>query len=254
MSTRITALAALGLTAALTVPTVAASAARADSGALPAPTQTPTPAPTEAPVSGTAGVTVGAVAISRPGEPLPATLDHLGYLFAATPVKGEPAPARTTVIAPEITLAAKHAKHPAVTVSCPDDLRVAAGYQSSTPTAGRGSWSLTAGSQGSLVREARFVHHRRRDPVPAALLVVCRRPDRNGSFALHPRRTRAGETAAHVRAGRHYLHQAPGRAFRGTVWGGQPVSIVRTSASRKWVYVIADVAGIRGWISASAVR
>lgn len=252
MSTRITALAALGLTAALAVPAVAASVAPADSGALPAPTQAQPPA--EAPVSGTAGVTVGAVAISRPGEPLPVTLDHLRYLFAATPVKGDPAPARTAVIAPEITLAAKHAKRPAVTVSCPDDLRVAAGYQTSTPTEGRGSWSLAAGSQGSLVREARFVHHGPRDPAPASLLVVCHRPDRNGSFALHPRKTRAGETAAHVRAGRHYLYQSPGRSFRGTVWGGQPVSIVRTSASRRWAYVITDVAGIRGWISAAAVR
>jgi len=251
MSTRITALAALGLTAALAVTTVAASAAWADSGALPAPMLTPTP--TEAPASGSAGVTVGAT-VAAPGDPLPVALPQLGPIFATTPAKGDPVPARTAVITATATIAAKHANRPAVTVACPGGLRVVGGYQTSTAPKHRGSWSLDGDSRGSLSSAARFEHFGRPATSPASLLLVCRRPDRTGSFLLHPRRARAGETAAHVRRGSHDLYQAPGRTYRGVVTAGQPVSIVRRSASGRWAYVITDAAGTRGWISAAAVR
>lgn len=236
MSTRITTLAALGLTAALAVPTAFAAQA-----------------PTDVPVNGTAGVAATA-AIARPGDPLPVTLDRLGPIFASTTEKGDPVPTKTAVITTTATIARKHAKHPALTVACPGKLRVVAGYQTSTPPKHRGSWRLDGDSQGSLAREARFAHFGRRAATPATLLLVCRQPDRDGSFLLHPRKTQAGETAAHVRRGRHDLYESPGRTYRGVVSGGQPVSIVRRSASGAWAYVITDAAGIRGWISAAAVR
>ena len=49
-----------------------------------------------------------------------------------------------------------------------------------------------------------------------------------------------------------YLYREPGKVFLGTVFKGQPLSILRRSESGQWARVITDTRN-KGWMKVSAL-
>lgn len=88
-------------------------------------------------------------------------------------------------------------------------------------------------------------------PLRTRIGLACRRPAANGSLLAQPRGTKPGETAARI-CKTAYFFTRPGREFRGSVIQGDPVSVVRTSASGKYVRIVTD-AGTPGWIAADVL-
>ena len=82
--------------------------------------------------------------------------------------------------------------------------------------------------------------------------LLCRKPDANGSIAVNPRLPQAGEHAGRVCDSSADVYRAPGRAFIGTVYKGQPLSIVRRDRSGEWALVISDMR-TKGWMKVSAL-
>jgi hypothetical protein len=78
------------------------------------------------------------------------------------------------------------------------------------------------------------------------------RPDASGSNADNPRRTQAGEQAGRVCDSTAYLYRTPGKTFVGTVFKGQPLSILRRDDSGQWARVVSDTRN-KGWIKVSAL-
>jgi hypothetical protein len=102
-----------------------------------------------------------------------------------------------------------------------------------------------------LTRYARSLLRRSRDH-DVTVGVLCRRPDANGSIADNPRTTKPGDRAGRVCGASAYLYRAPGRTFVGTVFKGQPVSLLRRDDSGAWARVVSD-AHDKGWIKVSAL-
>jgi hypothetical protein len=70
------------------------------------------------------------------------------------------------------------------------------------------------------------------------------------------RRCRSPATARTPARSRHdssaYLYREPGKTFVGTVFKGQPVSIIRRSASGEWARAVSDTRN-EGWMKVSAL-
>ncbi len=82
--------------------------------------------------------------------------------------------------------------------------------------------------------------------------MLCRRADASGSITDNPRLTRAGEQKGRVCDSSAYLYREPGKLFLGTVFQGQPISILRRSPSGQSALVISDARN-KGWMKVGAL-
>ncbi|MCA1698149.1 MAG: sigma-70 family RNA polymerase sigma factor [Actinobacteria bacterium] len=82
--------------------------------------------------------------------------------------------------------------------------------------------------------------------------ILCVKPAPNGSLLAHPRLPKRGERAGRVCTRFEYIRPKPEAILSGRAERGQPLSIVRTSPSRHWTFVVLDT-GRRGWIKTSAL-
>jgi len=139
-----------------------------------------------------------------------------------------------------------------VTLACPAGMKVA-GFQSPEQR-----FPMTYGFQpdtviGSSTR-ARIVFGRAVLPRDYDVTVgaFCAKPDADGSLVADPRHTQPGEQAGRVCDSTAYIHRAPGKAFVGTVYEGEPLSILRRDDSGAWARIVSDL-GAKGWIKVSAL-
>ncbi|WP_026909525.1 sigma-70 family RNA polymerase sigma factor [Patulibacter minatonensis] len=206
-------------------------------------------------------VATGGVVVERehhrgPGDPSPVTLPA-GFVSDREVRRGGSLPPGAWAVTARVRLPAGRpppGQPRAVVLHCPRGTRAAGFINPPNPR----SFTLMVREDprrdlgGPDVR-LRFENTPLRRPQTARVGVLCRRPDHQGSLELHPRRTRHGETAMITTAGRHYLHSTPGGVFSGTLMSNQPVSMIRTSKSRLWAYVVSD-ADHRGWVRRSNLR
>ncbi len=81
---------------------------------------------------------------------------------------------------------------------------------------------------------------------------LCRRPGARGSISDNPRETKPGEQAGRICDAAAYVYRSPGRVFVGTVFKGEPLSLLRRSDSGAWARVVSDI-GTKGWVKVSAL-
>ena len=185
------------------------------------------------------------------GDPTPFALRAVGP-FVASPGKGQRLNARTSVVLATVQLGAGAQTGPprTVTLTCPTGMRVVgpARPDRTLPIAITYAPDLSAMPRRVVVR---FGDETLREPLRTRVGVVCRRPDASGSYAANPRRTRPGERAARA-CDTTYAYLKPGAVVNGTLRGGQPISVLRKTASGGWSRIVADV-GTTGWIKSSEV-
>lgn len=199
------------------------------------------------------GVVVLEQRIVRPGEPSPVTLDHEGDLRGGAIVRGRTLPGGVSIVEARVEIPTGKTGPRRIKLQCP------AGTVAGNLRAQRRQPPFRIGVDETKGDDPRTVYvgffgPPLDRPYATTVRLPCRTPDSSGSLEANPRRTQPGETPARVCPGhRHYVYISPGKAFRGTLRAGAPVSIVRWSASRQWAYVIADARYIRGWARRSAL-
>jgi RNA polymerase sigma factor (sigma-70 family) len=204
-------------------------------------------------VAAAGGLVVLEQRVVGPGEPSPVTLDHEGDLRGGAIVRGRTLSGGVSIVEARVEIPAGKTGPRRLKLQCP------AGTVAGNLRPQRKQPPFRIGVDETKVDDPRTVYvgffgPPLDRPYATTVRLPCRTPDRTGSLEADPRRTRPGETPARVCPGhRHYVYIKPGKAFRGTLRAGAPVSIVRWSASRQWAYVIADARYIRGWARRSAL-
>lgn len=198
-----------------------------------------------------AGITLLDRTTLREGDPAPFALRAVGP-FVASPGKGRRLNARTSVVLATVEIAAGEHSGPdrTVTLTCPTAMR-AVGPARPDRTLPIGLTYLPDLSDLPHRVVVRFGNEALHEPLRTRVGVVCRRADATGSYAADPRRTQPGERPARV-CSTTYVYVRPGAIVNGTVRTGQPISVLRTSASGAWARIVADV-GTSGWMKNSAV-
>ncbi|MEV4422418.1 RNA polymerase sigma factor [Patulibacter sp. NPDC049589] len=207
-------------------------------------------------------VATGGIVVERehrrgPGDPSPVTL-AAGYVADREVRRGGPLPAGVWAVTARVRLPAgvpPPGQRRAVVLHCPRGTRTVNFISPPHPKSFDVMWHADHRLElgGPTVRL--LFDDRRLDRAETTQVgVLCKRPDRYGSMALHPRRTRAGETAMVTVPGHHYLRKTPGGLPYSSMYGHQPVSVIRSSKSRRWAYVIADDPELSGWIRWSKLR
>ncbi|MBF6620131.1 MAG: RNA polymerase sigma factor [Patulibacter sp.] len=204
-------------------------------------------------VAAAGGLVVLEQRIVNPGEPSPVTLDHEGDLRGGAIVRGRTLPSGVSIVEARVEIPAGKTGPRRLKLQCPT------GTVAGNLRPQRKPPPFRIGVDETKVDDPRTVYVGFFGPplkqaYATTVRLPCRTADRTGSLEANPRRTRPGETPARVCPGhRHYVYVTPGKAFRGTLRAGAPISIVRWSASRQWAYVIADARYIRGWARRSAL-
>lgn len=211
-------------------------------------------------------ILVGGVQRRDAGEPAPFRLSGVRGYVDHRVVQGDPVPGRTSIVTARVRMPASPTSTRGgefVTLRCPAGM-IVGGLQAPINEHSDIRWNPNPPILERPERQARIELWRprnaRRDTTTVG--IVCRRPDRNGSILAHPRTARPGERPAHLclsgsrvrraRAGLpafNTLYRRPGREQAGySPMDGTPISVVRTTSNRRWSYVIADSASVRGWI------
>ena len=206
-------------------------------------------------LAATGGVLVLGTDVRESGEPAPFVLKGVKALTGRSVSTGEAVPRGTAVVTARVRVPAAApaaGERRSVTLACPPAMKVA-GLQAPEQRLPL-SYGLSKGTTIGFSTRARIDFGRAvlsRD-YDVTVGVLCRRPDARGSIADDPRTTRRGEEAGRVCVSSAYLYREPGRLFVGTVFKGQPLSIVRRDDSGKWARVITDTRN-RGWIEVGAL-
>jgi len=206
-------------------------------------------------IAATGGVLVLSTDTRSSGEAAPFVLKGIKPLTGRAVNTGDTVPRGTALVTARVRVPAgapQDGERRSVTLACPPVMKVA-GLQ-----APEQRFPLSYGlSKGTIIRNST----RARIDFGRAILprdydvtvgVLCRRADAAGSITDNPRLTRAGETKGRVCDSSAYLYREPGKLFEGTVFKGQPVSILRRSPSGEWARVITDTRE-KGWMKVSAL-
>ena len=201
------------------------------------------------------GVVVLSTDTSRSGDPAPFTLKGVAPLVGRSVTTGQSVPRGTALVSARVRVPAgapPAGSSRSVTLACPPGMKVA-GFadpeQRFPMTYGLRDDTIFGYSTRGRIVFGRAILPRDYD-VTVGLL--CRKPDANGSIAVNPRLPQAGERAGRVCDSSAYVYRAPGRTFIGSVYKGQPVSIVRRDRSGEWALIISDMR-MRGWMRAAAL-
>lgn len=206
-------------------------------------------------IAATGGVLVLSTDVSDSGEPAPFVLKGVKPLTGRSVSTGQPVPPGTAVVTARVRVPAgapPAGDRRSVTMSCPAGMKVA-GLQAPEQRLPLG-YGLSKGTVIGYSRRARVDFGRADLPRDhdVTVGVLCRRPDANGSIADNPRTTRPGEQAGRVCDASAYLYREPGKTFVGTVFKGQPVSVLRRDDSGQWARVVSDTRN-RGWMKVSSL-
>lgn len=192
-----------------------------------------------------------------PGDPSPVEL-QAGFASRQTVRRGGPLPAGTYVVQARVRLPGglpPVGVHRSVTLTCPAGTRAAA--WAGLPKGPQKVW-MTKGTEWKAFgeRRVRVVFQRVLLPGPwtTRVGVVCRRPDATGAVHYRARATRPGETPMLTTPGRHYLHRTPGGMPWSMTNGREPVSVLRTTKSGLWSYIVGTDPNSRGWIQRRLLR
>jgi RNA polymerase sigma factor (sigma-70 family) len=203
----------------------------------------------------TGGVVVLSTDTSSSGDPAPFTLKGVAPLVGRSVTTGQSVPRGTALVSARVRVPAgapPAGSSRSVTLACPPGMKVA-GFADPEQR-----FPMTYGLRDDTI----FGHSTRgRIVFGSAILprdydvtvgLLCRKPDANGSIAVNPRLPQAGERAGRVCDSSAYVYRAPGSGFRGSVFKGQPLSIVRRDRSGEWALVISDMR-LKGWLKVSAL-
>ena len=206
-------------------------------------------------IAATGGVLVLGTDVRQSGAPAPFVLKGVKPLTGRSVATGQALPPRTALVTARVRVpagAVAGGERRSVTMGCPAGMKVAglqAPEQRIPLSYGLSKGTVIGFSSRARVDFGRAVLSRDHD---VTVGVLCRRPDANGSIAGDPRTTRPGEQAGRVCAASAYLYRVPGKTFVGTVFKGQPVSIVRRDRTGRWVRVISDMRNA-GWVKADVL-
>ncbi|WP_026911714.1 sigma-70 family RNA polymerase sigma factor [Patulibacter minatonensis] len=215
-------------------------------------------------VAGVLAVAVagGGVLVERqhqkgPGDPSPVTL-QAGIVSDREVRRGGALPPGTYAVTARVRLPAgvpARGQQRAVTLRCPPGTRTKQIIYPASPKSFDVATDIDSrlGIGGPTLR---LIFDDRRLPRARTTRVgaLCRRPDGAGSLVQHPRRARPGEVPMTTGTGFTYLRRRPGGVMRATLSAYEPVSVIRTSRRGGWVYVAADLPGVRGWVRLSQLR
>jgi RNA polymerase sigma factor (sigma-70 family) len=193
--------------------------------------------------------------VHESGDPAPFVLKGVKALTGRSVSTGQAVPQGTAVVTARVRVPAgapAAGERRSVTMGCPTGMKVA-GLQAPEQRFPL-SYGLSKGTVIGYSTRANIYFGRAILPrdYDVTVGVLCRRPDANGSIADNPRTTKAGEQAGRVCDASAYLYRAPGKMFVGTVFKGQPVSILRRDDSGAWARVVSDTHN-KGWIKVSAL-
>ena len=206
-------------------------------------------------VAATGGVIVLATDTRGSGEAAPFVLKGIKPLTGRAVNTGDTVPRGTALVTARVRVPAgapQDGERRSVTLACPDAMKVAglqAPEQRFPLTYGLSKGTVIGNSTRARIDFGRAILPRDYD---VTVGVLCRRADAAGSITDNPRRTRTGEQKGRVCDRSAYLYREPGKTFLGTVFKGQPVSILRRSASGEWARVISDTRNT-GWMKVSAL-
>ena len=207
-------------------------------------------ATTVAVTAAVAGGALGVAQITRPGDPVPMTLQSAVF-FGGVLYSGEKMPQGTALVRKTVKLAAGTARHAPVTLNCPPETRVAGLTPHRGADVGHGYAPATIVGSSSTARVV-FEPRRLRSASTITVGTVCKRPNAVGSVLAAPVFFAAGTRTNRICARRAYLFETPNGLVVGTVFRGQPVTRLRRTANRRWWRIRTD-AGVRGWVRASAL-
>lgn len=206
-------------------------------------------------IAATGGVLVLSSDVHESGDPAPFVLKGVKALTGRSVATGQAVPKGTAVVTARVRVPAgapAAGERRSVSMGCPAGMKVAglqAPEQRFPLSYGLSKGTVIGYSTRADVYFGRAILPRDYD---VTVGVLCRRPDANGSIADNPRTTQAGEQAGRVCDSSAYLYRAPGKTFVGTVFKGQPVSILRRDDSGEWARVVSDTRN-KGWIKVSAL-
>jgi hypothetical protein len=191
----------------------------------------------------------------RTGDPAPFELKGIRPLVGRSVSTGSRLPRGTALVTARVRVPAgtpPDGERRSVTLACPAGMRVAglqAPEQDFPTSYGPAKDTTLHFSTRARIDFGRTILPRSYD---VTVGVQCRRPGAGGSLADNPRLPLRGEQARRVCARTDYLYRSPGRLVVGTLFGGQPVSIKRRSASGRWAQVISDTRS-QGWLKAGSL-
>ncbi|CAA9475024.1 MAG: hypothetical protein AVDCRST_MAG67-480 [uncultured Solirubrobacteraceae bacterium] len=193
--------------------------------------------------------------VRESGEPAPFQLKGVKPLTGRSVLTGQAVPRGTAVVTARVRVpagAVAAGERRSVTMGRPSGMKVA-GLQAPEQRLPM-SYGLSKGTVIGYSTRARVDFGRAILPRDYGVTVgvLCRRPDASGSIAQNPRTTQPGEQAGRVCDASAYLYRSPGRMFAGTVFKGQPLSVLRRDDSGEWARVISDTRS-KGWIKVSAL-
>ncbi|HEV2777251.1 MAG TPA: sigma-70 family RNA polymerase sigma factor [Solirubrobacteraceae bacterium] len=206
-------------------------------------------------IAATGGVVVLASDNRSSGEPAPFVLKGIKPLTGRAVNTGDAIPRGTALVTARVRVPAgapQDGERRSVTLACPAAMKVAglqAPEQRFPLGYGLSKDTIIRNSTRARIDFGRAILPRDYD---VTVGVLCRRADAAGSIADSPRRTQAGEQTGRVCDTSAYLYREPGRTFLGTVFKGQPLSILRRSGSGQWALVISDTRN-KGWMKVSAL-
>ena len=206
-------------------------------------------------IAATGGVLVLSTDIRGSGEAAPFVLKGIKPLTGRAVNAGDTVPRGTAVVTARVRVPAgapQDGERRSVTLACPGTMKVAglqAPEQRLPLSYGLSKGTIIGNSTRARIDFGRAILPRDYD---VTVGVLCRRADAAGSITDNPRRTQAGETSGRVCDSSAYLYREPGKLFQGTVFKGQPVSILRRSPSGEWARVITDTRN-KGWMKVSAL-
>jgi RNA polymerase sigma factor (sigma-70 family) len=202
-----------------------------------------------------AGIAILDRDVVREGDPAPLRLLGAGNATGGRVGLGAPLPSGVSVAFARFEIPAGRPQEPGtrtLRLTCPGGT-VAVGlarperelpvrYQLDRPLTGRTTRTVVVEFEDTALRE----------DVRTRLGLVCKQPDATGSTVANPRRPQPGERAGRICADQENVLRSPGRTYQGSVGRGEPVSVVRESASGQWVRVVTEFR-LKGWIRASAL-
>jgi hypothetical protein len=205
-------------------------------------------------IAATGGVLVLGTNVVQSGDPAPFVLKGVKPLTGRAVSTGQALPPGTALVTARVRIpaGAPRAEGRSVTVACPDGMKVAglqAPEQRFPMSYGLAKGTIIGYSTRARIDFGRGILPREYDVTVGAL---CRRADAAGSITDDPRETKPGEQAGRICDASAYVYRSPGRVFVGTVFKGQPVSILRRPDSGTWARVVSDI-GMKGWVKVSAL-
>lgn len=201
------------------------------------------------------GIVLLSSGTSRSGSPTPISASGVAPYFGHNLHAGATLPAGATVVHARVLLrrGTTAADRPSVALTCPTGSAVV-GFGGGPPGSAHISWGFASVVTRDTTRAR--IRFWLRDAVPRDLRFVvglaCRRKRADGTLALHPRRTRKGETPGRVCVTSAYLFRRPNSLFQGTVFRGDVLSIRRSARRGRWFLVVTE-AGSRGWLERAAL-